>query len=78
MTSEEKPPRDDSDGGLRWAAPYLSFGLSLALSVALGVGAGSWLDRRFGTSPVFLLVGAALGMTAAGIEIYKTASGRVK
>lgn len=56
---------------LREAAPYLGIGTSLAVTVGLGVGVGYWLDRRFGTEPVFFLVGALLGLVAAGVQFYK-------
>jgi F0F1-type ATP synthase assembly protein I len=57
---------------LREAAPYLGLGTTLAGSVLLGVGAGYWLDSRLDTRPVFFLVGAVLGMLAAGLHFYRT------
>ena len=56
---------------LREAAPYLGIGTSLAVTVGLGVGIGYWLDKRFGTEPVFFLVGAGLGLVAAGVQFYR-------
>ena len=56
---------------LREAAPYLGIGTSLAVTVALGVGIGYWLDKKFGTEPIFFLVGALLGLVAAGVQFYK-------
>ena len=57
---------------LREAGPYLSIGTSLAATVLLGVGGGYWLDRRFGTTPVFLLIGSALGLFAALYQFFTT------
>ena len=72
-------PADMEDRGagdwtraLREAGPYLSIGTSLAATVLLGVGAGYWLDRRFGTTPVFFLIGSALGLFAALYQFFKT------
>ena len=41
-------------------------GFVLGAAVLLGILGGSFLDSRFGTSPLFLIVGSILGM-AAGI-----------
>jgi len=40
----------------------VSFGVTLVVSLLLGFWGGSWLDNRFGTSPVFLIVGILLGV----------------
>jgi len=40
---------------------YAALGTQLAVSILLGIGAGYWADRRFGTQPWGLLIGAALG-----------------
>lgn len=37
----------------------------------VGYLAGSWLDRRFGTAPVFLIILLIVGLVAAGRETYK-------
>lgn len=79
-TSGEAPEKgpgagDDARGWtrvLRDAAPYLGLGTTLAGSVLLGLGAGYWLDSRLGTRPAFFLVGAVLGMLAAGLYFYRT------
>ena len=74
MTSE-KPRREDARGwarALREAAPYLGLGTSLAGSVLLGLLVGYWVDGKLGTRPIFFLVGAVLGMAAAGVHFYRT------
>jgi ATP synthase protein I len=53
-------------------APYLSLGTTLAASVLLGLGIGYWLDSKLGTRPIFFLVGAVLGLLAAGLHFYRT------
>ena len=57
---------------MRDAAPYLSLGTTLAASVLLGLGIGYWLDTKLGTRPAFFLVGAVLGLLAAGLHFYRT------
>jgi F0F1-type ATP synthase assembly protein I len=76
MSLEEKPAGRDWTRAVREAAPYLGLGTMLAASVGLGLGAGYWLDARFGTTPVFFLVGGLLGMAAAGLQLYRMVAGR--
>lgn len=81
MSTSGQVPEDGSGAGdgsrgwqrvLREAAPYLGLGTTLASSVLLGVGAGYWLDSRLDTRPAFFLVGAVLGLLAAGLHFYRT------
>ena len=68
------PEKKDGDGWSRAAresASYLGIGTGLAVTVLLAVGAGYWIDKRFGTAPVFVLVGAAFGMFAVFYYLYK-------
>ncbi len=60
-----------SDGDL---GSVLQFGISIILFTLIG----SWLDRKFGTSPVLLLVGMGLGAGAGFYSMYSklTASER--
>jgi ATP synthase protein I len=76
-------PQNDRGGGrgsvtraLREAGPYLSIGTALAATVLLGVGAGYWVDRRWGTQPVFLLIGGTLGVATALLQFFKTVGRR--
>ncbi len=46
-------------------AMALQVGISTALSAILFILGGLWLDRRFGTIPLFSLIGAALGLSVA-------------
>jgi len=74
------PGTQDDDGAgagslaraLREAGPYLSIGTALAATVLLGVGAGYWVDRRWGTKPVFLLIGGTLGVVTALFQFFRT------
>ena len=53
-------------------------GLRLAISVILGLGAGLLVDSWLHTSPVFTLLGAALGIGAAMYTIWIVASQSVR
>jgi F0F1-type ATP synthase assembly protein I len=50
---------------------YLGLGTGLAVTLLLCVGAGYWIDKRFGTSPAFVLAGAAFGLFAVFFHLYK-------
>jgi len=43
-------------------AMAMQVGFSTALSATLCIGGGVWLDRKYGTAPLFILIGAALGL----------------
>jgi ATP synthase protein I len=48
-------------------------GCSIVAALVLCIGGGVWLDNRFGTSPVLTLVGVALGLAAAGRQLWELA-----
>jgi ATP synthase protein I len=50
------------------------FGITLAVSVLLGVFAGQWLDGRLNTGILFTLIGVLLGLVAAAtntVRLYR-------
>ena len=55
---------------MRASGQHLGYGLTLALSVLLFLGGGAWLDSKFGTSPLLLLVGAFVGAGAGFYSLY--------
>ena len=67
----EKPGRDSFAQAMRKAAPYLNLGWTFAVTMALGVLGGWWLDGKLGTRPWLLLAGAALGITAAFVSFFR-------
>ena len=48
-----------------------TLGIEIVLSVAVGLLGGSWLDKKFGTSPWFALIGLAYGIAAATRAVYR-------
>ena len=48
-------------------AMNLSWTMLFSLLIPLLV--GIWLDKRFGTTPLFILIGAVLGISAATIGV---------
>lgn len=64
-----KPPRLQQD----WKAlgDYGTLGLEVALSVAVGLFGGQWLDKKLGTGGWLTWVGFAYGLAAAARAIYR-------
>ena len=52
-------------GRLSPAVRLMGIGWYFALCIALGIGGGVWLDSRLGISPLFTLLGLAVGLLAA-------------
>lgn len=50
---------------------YLGLGTGLAVTLLVALGAGYWIDKRFGTAPIFMLAGAAFGLFAVFYHLYK-------
>ena len=46
-------------------------GIQLAVALIGGLYGGQWLDRRFGTAPVFLYVGVAVGAIGGMTALYR-------
>ncbi|HJS57248.1 MAG TPA: AtpZ/AtpI family protein [Vicinamibacteria bacterium] len=76
MSPEQKGDGSDWVRGLREAAPYLSLGTSLAVTVLLGVALGYWADQTLGTQPWLLLLGAVSGLALAIYQFFRTVSRR--
>lgn len=60
---------------VRDVAPFLGIGTSLAVTVLAGIGVGYWLDVRWGTQPLFLLLGGVIGLGLALYQFFKTVAG---
>lgn len=67
----EKSSKPGLKGGVRSVGGYLDLGLRLTLSVLIGVLAGRWGDDKLGTSPLFLLFGLFIGITAGMFTLYR-------
>lgn len=48
-----------------------TLGIEIALSVAVGLLGGSWLDKKFGTAPWLTVIGLGYGLAAAGRALYR-------
>jgi len=69
--SPPAPPSDSERRERSAAARFAGVGLQFAVTLLLCVWLGTWLDRKFGTTPVFLYVGVFLGAGAAFYSMYR-------
>ena len=56
--------KEDTRRSLRELAYFSSIGLSVALSIFIGLALGLWLDRIFGTAPWLMFIGLGMGIAA--------------
>ena len=47
----------------------LNLSWTMLFSLLIPLLVGIWLDKRFGTTPLFILIGAVLGISAATIGV---------
>src|SRR5215207_8541568 len=69
MTDGQTPEQQD----LRAVGVATGLGCSIVAALVLCIGGGVWLDSRFGTTPVLTFVGIALGLAAAGYQLWELA-----
>ena len=50
---------------------FASLGMSVALSIFIGLGLGLWLDKKFDTKPVLMFVGLLFGIIAGFSNIIR-------
>ena len=57
----------------RWVAALrlIGVGFFISGSILLGVVVGLWLDSKFNTSPILVIVGLVLGIAIAFIGVYQ-------
>jgi F0F1-type ATP synthase assembly protein I len=69
VTGRKTMPQQSQPGLMR----YASAGVEFIATFGLVMGAGWWLDRRFDKSPLFTLIGAALGFAGATWRLVRQA-----
>lgn len=71
--SDDRLPNRQRDRDLQKIATATTLGFGVAISLAVMVGGGVWLDGRLDMAPVFTLIGLALGLLSAGYQLYELA-----
>jgi F0F1-type ATP synthase assembly protein I len=67
------PDQNNVSGGISWRQAMGTVGLALAIPWMIGVPAliGWWLDKKYATSPLWIIVGLALGLLSTAVDIFK-------
>ena len=71
MSLESSSPQKNKSGRYGAAGLYLAVPTLLAASILVGFFLGRWADKKLGTEPYLMIIGLALGMAAAGRELYR-------
>lgn len=50
---------------------YSGLGVQFVVTLGLPIAGGYWLDAKLGTLPVFVVIGALLGMAAAMVGVIR-------
>ena len=61
--------------GFRAYTRYMHVGIQFAAVIGAMVALGYWADSRFGTGPLFILLGLALGFGIAFYNLYREVYG---
>lgn len=69
MTDDRTTEIDDRQARAIGIASTLGF--SLVFTLVLLIGGGIWIDQWRDTMPVFTMIGVALGLIAAGYQLYE-------
>jgi ATP synthase protein I len=74
----DRPPFS-KDGGAPSGAGMAGVGVEFLVLILIGMYAGQWVDRRFGSGPTGLIVGVFLGAIVSFYSLYRlVASGADK
>lgn len=68
---DEPTPLGNQAPQNQWLS-LLNLGWVMVATLAVTVFGGLWLDRRFGTAPLFILIGVFLGFLFCGYSFWQT------
>ena len=73
MTPSGNDKNNEENGGISWRQALGTVGLAMAIPSMMIVPAlfGWWIDRKFGTSPLWIIVGLVVGLAGTVIDVYR-------
>lgn len=78
MSADNENPEETNGqtkpaGGVSWRQALGTVGLALAIPwmIAVPTLIGWWLDEKYATAPVWLIVGLVVGFLTTALDIYK-------
>jgi F0F1-type ATP synthase assembly protein I len=71
--SDELNQTNKADGGVSWREAMGTVGLALAIPWMIGIPTliGWWLDKKYATAPLWLIIGLLVGLISTAVDIYK-------
>lgn len=69
MTEDKEKQEKGKKHRLVWDTA--SIGIYIALCIIIGLLVGRWIDGKLDTDPLFMLICFFLGLTAAGLEVWR-------
>lgn len=69
----ELSPREEKSGNMTWRQAMTTVGLALAIPWMIGVPTliGWWIDKEYGTRPVWFIVGLLAGLLGTALDIVR-------
>lgn len=62
----------NDDNGFHQAGPYLTLGWQMVITILMGVGIGYWIDKSYGTKPLYLVIFSILFVIIALVNFIRT------
>jgi F0F1-type ATP synthase assembly protein I len=78
MRNGGKGPAGRQDVQDAWGAKYAGAGVQFGAAIVLFTLGGAWLDGKLGTTPLFTLIGLAVGGVSGFMGIYTRVMADVK
>ena len=71
VSDNKLPDFREHDRDIHAVGTAAGLGFSLVVSLVFFIAGGAWLDSWLDTAPLFILIGVALGLVAAGYQLYE-------
>ena len=71
VNQSKRSNKENQSGNISWRQAMTTVGLALAIPWMIGVPTliGWWIDKRYATAPVWLIVGLVAGLVTTAVDI---------